>query len=465
MAAPAHSSTADAARRALTGWGRTAPSVAEVVEIASIAAAMRALQEAPARGTIARGLGRSYGDVAQNAGGRVLDLTGMRRVLSFDPGSGIVTAEAGCSLDELLRTCLPAGWFLPVTPGTRFVTVGGAIACDVHGKNHHRDGSIGRHVRSLRLLTPDGTIHELDPEGTPAELAATFGGLGLTGVVLEATLQLLPVETSAMLVDVERAPDLDAALARLESTDHLYRYSVAWLDCAGRGRRFGRSLLMRGNHAALADLPPRSRAAALEPPSRPRVGVPPWGSLAYAFRRPVAAAFNELYYRRGRPATRRLEDAGPFFYPLDGILDWNRLYGGGGFLQYQFVVPFGREDVLRSVLELVRNTRRPPLLVVLKRFGAEAGPLSFPLPGWTVALDFPLPAPGLAELLDRADELVAGCGGRVYLAKDARLRRELLHAMYPRLAEWRAVRDRLDPERRLTCDLARRLGLVEDEPR
>jgi decaprenylphospho-beta-D-ribofuranose 2-oxidase len=412
-----------------------------------------AIEQAPSRGVIARGLGRSYGDVAQNAGGLVLDMTGCDEIHAFDRRQGIVTVAAGCSLERLLQVCLPAGWFLPVTPGTRFVTVGGAIACDVHGKNHHRDGALGQHVVSLTLLTPDGELRGLDPVGTPENFAATVGGLGLTGIMIDATLKLLPVETTMMQVDVERAADLDEALGRLAATDHLHRYSVAWIDCLDRGR----AVLLRGDHAALDDVPATRRSMEALPASRIR--IPEWaGRLSLPRTRAALAAFNELYFRRSRTGHGLLRPLGPFFYPLDALRDWNRLYGRGGFLQYQFVVPFGREDVLHSVMGLAVGAR-PPLLAVLKRFGDGGGPLSFPLRGWTVALDIPLPAPKLGPALDAADDLVAEAGGRVYLAKDSRLRRDHVAAMYPRLDEWRETQERLDPSGRMQCDLARRLAL------
>ncbi|MHB8648776.1 MAG: FAD-binding oxidoreductase [Gaiellaceae bacterium] len=444
----------------LSGWGRTAPSRPAALRSVRTEAEVRAaLAEPPARGVTARGLGRSYGDLAQNAGGLVLDMTPLASVEGPDSG-GLVRAGAGCSLARIVAEALPAGWFLPVVPGTRFVTLGGAIACDVHGKNHHRDGSFGRYVEELTLATPAGDERTLNAGRTPDEFRATAGGLGLTGVILRAAVRLIPVESAWMTVDVERALDFDDTLARLEATDHRHRYSVAWVDAArGRGR-FGRSVLLRGDHARAADLPPRHAAAPLALPDRRRLAVPaalarlplPVGALA-------GAAFNELYWRRTREGHGGLQPLDSFFWPLDGILDWNRLYGRGGFLQYQVAVPFGAEDVLRAIMEIFAALRRPPALVVLKRFGEAAGPLSFPLPGWTVALDVALPAAGVAAALDRADELAAHAGGRIYLAKDSRLRRSRLAAMYPRLAEWREVQARFDPTQTMQSDLARRLGL------
>jgi decaprenylphospho-beta-D-ribofuranose 2-oxidase len=446
-------------RRLLSGWGRTAPSAATVVTPASVEEVEAALERAPARGVIARGLGRSYGDLAQNGGGLVLDMTRLSNVVELDTEAGTVRVEGGCSLAKLIEAVLPHGWFLPATPGTRFVTVAGAIACDVHGKNHHRDGSFGQHVLGLTLRTPSGETLELDPERTPGAFGATVGGLGLTGVILDCTLRLVRVETSWMRVDVERCPDLERTLARLEETDELYRYSVAWLDCLARGARFGRALLMRGDHARLAELAPEQRRAPLALAPARAVRLPAWASLAALIRSPAAPAFNELHFRRARIGHGLLQTPDQFFYPLDRLLDWNRAYGRRGFVQYQLVLPFGEEELLARLLRRL-GSQAWPVLVVLKRLGAGAGPLSFPLPGWTAALDLPASVPGLGTLLDELDESVAAAGGRIYLAKDARMRPERLAAMYPRLDEWREQQARLDPAGRMQCDLSRRLGVT-----
>jgi decaprenylphospho-beta-D-ribofuranose 2-oxidase len=430
------------AREVLQGWGRTAASAATVRRPQTLPELTSALAAAPRRGAIARGLGRSYGDLAQNGGGLVLDMTAMDAIESFDAVTGRATVAGGCSLDRLLREIVPHGWFLPVTPGTRFVTVGGAIACDVHGKNHHRDGGFGAFVEALTLLTPAGELLELAPGS--AELAATAGGLGLTGVVVRATLRLLRIPGRTLRVDVERTADLEQTLARLAETDGAYRYSVAWVD----GRGPGRAVLMQGDHDEAEG---RER-------SHRQLPVPRFASLDRVIRSRAFDLFNELYYRRARPGSGRLQSIDEFFYPLDALRDWNRLYGRGGLVQYQFVVPFGSEPLLRELHESL--ARAHPALTVLKRFGPEAGPLSFPLPGWTVAVDFPGAVPGLAALLDACDERVAEAGGRVYLAKDARLRPELVPQMYPRLGEWRETQARLDPLGRMQGDLARRLRLT-----
>jgi decaprenylphospho-beta-D-ribofuranose 2-oxidase len=452
--------------RLLTGWGRTAPSAAEVVEVLDLGEVRQALAGAGPRGVLARGLGRSYGDAAQNAGGRVLRLPD-HGGLRLDPATGLVTARAGLSLDRVLRHLLPAGRFVPVTPGTRLVTVGGAVAADVHGKNHHVAGSFGAHVTSLRLLTPDGTEHDLSPRHDAEAFWATVGGMGLTGVITEVSFRAPPVETSRMLVDTTRAADLDDCMAQMAEADHRYRYSVAWIDLVARGRSLGRSVLTCGDHAPLAALPPTMRGEPLAFDPSPLAAAPafvPGGLL----NRLSVRAFNEVWFRRApRARTGEVQSIGAFFHPLDGVDDWNRIYGPSGFLQYQFVVPFGPEGerALRTAVERLSASGVASFLAVLKRFGpAGEGMLSFPMAGWTLALDLPAAGGGLADLLDRLDRLVLDAGGRLYFAKDSRMPAAVVPAMYPRLAEWQAVRRRLDPAGRLQSDLGRRLGLCGPRP-
>lgn len=464
-APPAESATAtEAASMATTeavsvsGWGRTAPSTARLLRPRTPDEAVAALRACGERGGIARGLGRAYGDAAQNAGGSVLDMTGMDRVHAIDADAGTVLCDAGVSLHHLMEVLLPLGWFVPVTPGTRYVTVGGAIGADIHGKNHHGSGSFSRHVMAVELLTADGTVQAVE-RGTPL-FDATAGGMGLTGVILAATLQLQPVETSLMTVDTERATDLDDLMARLTATDHRYRYSVAWIDLLARGAAMGRSVLTRGDHAPLDALPARARRAPLafrpgQLPSAPR--FLPEGLLG----RKSVGLFNELWYRKApRSRVGELQKMSTFFHPLDGVPHWNRVYGRGGFVQYQFVVGYGKEESLRRIVRRISERGCPSFLAVLKRFGeGDPGWLSFPMPGWTLALDIPANLPGLGAFLDELDEEVAASDGRVYLAKDSRLRPEMLAAMYPRLDDFRALRADLDPRGLFRSDLSRRLAL------
>ncbi|MEU2792755.1 FAD-binding oxidoreductase [Streptomyces sp. NPDC007100] len=442
----------------VTGWGRTAPTTARLVRPGSYEEAAAAVRECGPRGGIARGLGRAYGDAAQNAGGAVWDMTGLDRVRAIDAEAGVVVCDAGVSLHRLMEVLLPLGWFVPVTPGTRYVTVGGAIGADIHGKNHHVSGSFARHVRSFELLTADGGVRTVRP-GTDL-FDATTGGMGLTGVILAATVRLVPVRTSLMTVDTERAADLDDLLARLSAGDHRYRYSVAWVDLLARGAATGRAVLTRGDHAPPEALHARARRAPLA--FRPRRLPPaPRGLPEGLVGRRSVGLFNACWYRKApRRRTGELQKISTFFHPLDGVPHWNRVYGRGGFVQYQFVVGHGEEATLRHVVERVAARGCPSFLAVLKRFGAGgSGWLSFPAAGWTLALDIPAGLPGLGAFLDELDEAVAAAGGRVYLAKDARLRPELVDAMYPRADAFRALRARLDPRGVFTSDLSRRLAL------
>jgi decaprenylphospho-beta-D-ribofuranose 2-oxidase len=448
-----------AERRLLTGWGRTAPTLAYVEQPADAEEVGRLLAAAGGRGAIARGLGRAYGDAAQNAGGLVMDMTAFDSIGQV-AADGSVRVGAGVSIDALVSKLLPEGWFPAVTPGTSQVTIGGAIAADVHGKNHHRDGSFCRHVREIELWSPAGGLRMLRPEQSPDEFWATAGGMGLTGVIVGATLALRRVETAQVRVDTERTADLDDVLDRMTRGDAGYQYSVAWIDCLARGRQLGRSILLRGDHATPEELPLVQRADPLRPVKRISLRAPAWapGGL---LRPSTVRAFNTLWFHRAREAHGALEPIGPYFYPLDAVEGWNRLYGPRGLVQYQCVLPFGAEPSLRATLELLSGRGCPAFLAVLKRFGEQdEGLLSFPTAGWTLALDVPADAPALAPLLDELDLLVTEAGGRVYLAKDSRMMPELLERMYPRLNSWREVREGLDPDRRLRSDLARRLELA-----
>lgn len=451
--------------RELAGWGGTAPSRARLVTPLDDNDVGRLLDAAPPRGVIARGLGRSYGDVAQNAGGMVLDATALTGVKTIDLERGIVTVGAGTSLDSLMRWLIPRGWFVPVTPGTKYVTVGGAIASDIHGKGHHLDGTFGSHVHSLTLRTGSGDVLTVTPTENPEVFWATAGGMGLTGIIIDATFDLIPIETSMILADEERCSDLDELMTRMSEGDDRYRYSTAWIDCLARGRSLGRGVLERGDHAPLDALPKAARGHARHFSPKPLAVAPdfvPSGLLNTTTMR----AFNEMWFRKSRRQhIGGLRSLGFFFHPLDLVDSWNRMYGRRGFIQYQCVVPFGAEETLRFAVEQLSQSGMASFLAVLKRFGAEnPGMLSFPKPGWTLALDIPVGSPDLPMLLDRLDEAVLEADGRVYLAKDARTRPEHLGQMYPRLPQWREIRAKLDPDGVITSDLARRLGLDDPIP-
>jgi len=450
--------------RTLTGWGGTSPSAARVVEPVDADEIDDALirPDGPTPpGVIARGLGRSYGDAAQCAGGVVLDTRRLDRIGPIDPETGVVEVGAGVSLAELMRTGLASGWFVPVTPGTRQITVGGAIAADIHGKNHHADGSFGSHVRSVTLATPSGG-YEVGPEADADLYWATVGGMGLTGVITGARVTMRPVETSWMVVDTEQHDNLDGLMGALERVDKDHRYTVAWLDCSARGRRFGRGLLDAGDHATSADLGGRRPGDPLAPPGESRLGLPPHlpGGLVNPL---TVAAFNEFWFRKSPSRSGRLRRLGGFFHPLDAVANWNRLFGRRGFVQYQFAVGNEHGELVARALEALQVASTPCTMAVLKRFGpGDPGPLSFPIEGWTLALDVPVGPPALPAALRHLDELVAEAGGRVYLAKDSRLDRSTFATMYPRLADFEAVCRRVDPGGILQSDLSRRLGIRSD---
>ena len=444
----------------LTGWGRTAPTSAHVVRTTDIDAIATVVAEAGERGVIARGLGRSYGDPSQNAGGVVVDMTALDRVHRVDADAGTVEVDAGVSLDTLMRTLLPFGLWLPVLPGTRQVTVGGAIGSDIHGKAHHVEGSFGNHVRSMDLLTADGTVHTLTPDGPEAELFwATTGGMGLTGIVLRATLHLNRVTTAYFLVDTDQVGNLDELMARQTEDDESYVESVSWFDVVTTGRHLGRGLLTRANHATVADLPEKLRRHPLRFDAPQLLTLPdvfPPGML----NRLTGKVFSELWYRKSPDAAA----PGAEHHPVPAPAGHVRRVEPGLRPARVPAVPVrravrrrGRHPRDRAAL---RQAGHVSVLNVLKRFGAaNPAPLSFPMPGWTLCLDFPI-RPGLHELCDELDELVLAAGGRHYLAKESRARPEAIERGYPRLDEWRKVRAAVDPQGVFASDMSRRLRLA-----
>jgi FAD/FMN-containing dehydrogenase len=406
---------------------------------------------------IARGLGRAYGDAAipATSGGLVVDCTRADRILSFDRRSGRLTCEAGLSLAEILRVFLPRGWFPPVTPGTKFVTVGACVACDVHGKNHHLDGSFGGFVDRIVLITADGSAVECGPTLERELFLATVGGMGLTGIIAEVTLRLRRVESPWIVVESMAVDSLDAMLAGLARAND-WQYTVGWIDCLARGRALGRGILMRGRHAdaieAASGRWPRSWR--LDVP----VNAPEWLLNPAAMR-----GFNALYYRsHAGPLRRRVVSYDRFFYPLDAVGQWNRLYGRRGFLQYQCVLPRAAGAApIAAILD--RLAAAASFLAVIKDCGpASDAYLSFPMEGTTLALDLPYRGAATAILIHELNALVLAHGGRIYLAKDAVTSAEDFARMMPRLAEWRAVRDRWDPAHRFRS--AQSVRLLGDSP-
>jgi decaprenylphospho-beta-D-ribofuranose 2-oxidase len=420
----------------VAGWGR------RPVRPGRVLRPERLRLPAPGPRVLPRGLGRAYGDAAVPAAPEDLVVETHRadRILAFDAAAGRLTCEAGLSLAELLRLFVPRGFFPPVTPGTKFVTVGGCVACDVHGKNHHRDGSFGAFVEELRLLVADGREVVCSRRVERELFLATVGGMGLTGLIAEVTLRLAPIETPWMVVETEPIPALDAMLEGLRAASRDWPYTVGWIDGFARGAALGRGVLMRGRHATRGEAPSRP----LPRPRRLRVPADAPGWLLSA---PLMRLFNRLYAWRHRARRRRLVPYEAFFYPLDAVDDWNRLYGRRGFLQYQCVLPRAAGPAaVAAVLERVAAAGAASFLAVIKDCGpASEAYLSFPLEGTTLALDLPYRGPATDALVPVLDALVIAHGGRVYLAKDAAARGAEAERMFPRLGAWRAVRARWDP--------------------
>lgn len=438
----------------LSGWARYPRARCRVVRPRTEQDVRTALAEGP---VIARGMGRAYGDSALGPGA-TLDMRGFDRMLGFDARSGVLTAEAGVLLSDVIACFLPRGWFPAVTPGTKHVTIGGMIAADVHGKNHHLDGSAGEKVDWLDLMTADGAVLRCSPTENSALFDWTLGGMGLTGIVLRAAVRLRPVETGWMRQRTVRAASLDAAMAVFEAENDA-TYSVAWIDCLARGAQLGRSLVFLGEHARLDELDAARRAQCFPPARRRRasipVDMPSWALGGMSLR-----VFNELHYRRGGT---RLADAlvhwDDYFFPLDAIGSWNRLYGRRGFVQYQCVLPMATaRSGLHALLEAISAAGGGSFLAVLKRFGTGRGGLSFAMEGYTLALDFPVNARTLA-LFDQLDVITLAHEGRFYLAKDARLTAETFACSDARASAFRAMRRETGSERRFVSIQSKRLAL------
>lgn len=417
----------------LSGWGRFPRAMGRATTPATVQQAQQALRGA---GRIARGNGRAYGDAAQGVQ-VTLRSDRLTRMLSFDAGTGQLVAEAGVQLGDIIDTFLPRGWFPAVTPGTKFVTLGGAIAADVHGKNHHIDGTFGRFVDWIELAGPDGAVRRVHPG--EALFDWTLGGMGLTGMILRAAIRLRRVESGWIRQKTVPARNLAAAMAAFDAAQDA-TYSVAWIDCLARGRALGRSLLMLGEHASAAEVPRAFRARPFA--TRPRrARTVPCNAPNWALNPVTVKAFNHLYWRRGAsgPADA-LVDWDSYFYPLDAVLGWNRIYGRQGFVQFQCALPESTAHAgLTALLQATSSAGQGSFLAVLKRFGAEARGMSFPMPGYTLALDFPA-TPAVLALLDRLDAITLEHGGRFYLAKDARMTADTLHSADPRARALRAFR-------------------------
>ena len=444
-------------RTALSGWGRYPICESDVFRPEKFAE-LSAVVAANSHKLIARGAGRAYGDAALNHENRVVDLQRLNRMINFDPESGILQAEAGVTIDEVIRVFLPRGFFPPVVPGTRFVTLGGSIAADIHGKSHHRDSSLATHVLWFDLMLANGAVRRCSREENRDLFWATVGGMGLTGIILELATRLRRVESAYIKGEIIRVANVDEAIENFERTDAQYGCSAAWIDCVSTKGSLGRSVLHVGDFASRDALPANMRREPLHPKEKGSPMVP-FNLPNFALNSLSVRAFNYGYYAIHRNQDQAVVSYEPFFFPLDSIHNWTRIYGKRGFVQYQCVWPLAESRAgLIETLEAISGSSRASFLAVLKKFGAQEGMLSFPMPGYTLALDFPV-TDGLLEFLDRLDSMVLKRGGRVYLAKDARMRPDTFRTMYPKFAEWRAVKATADPNDHFSSTLSRRLQM------
>ena len=463
--------------RTLTGWGRTAPTTAEVLstqDVDQIAAAVARVADDNAdkpsylqRGVIARGMGRSYGDPAMNAGGLVIDMQQLNTIHSIDPDTAIVDVDAGVTLDQLMKAALPHGLWVPVLPGTRQVTIGGAIGPDIHGKNHHSAGSFGNHVRSMELLVADGRVLHLTPEGSADDpdgelFWATVGGMGLTGIILRATIEMTKTETAYFIADGDMTHSLDETIAfHSDGSEHNFTYSSAWFDAISPEPKLGRAAISRGSLATLDQLKEYAPKLAKDPLkfNAPQLMTVPDIFPSFTMNKLSMVAIGELWWLKSGEYRNQVQNLTQFYQPLDLIGEWNRGYGSKGFLQYQFVVPTEAVEPFKEIIRDIQRSGHYSALNVFKLFGeGNKAPLSYPMPGWNVCVDFPI-KPGLGAFLDDLDRRVMEFGGRLYLAKESRTSAENFHKMYPGLPGWLATRKRIDPTGVFASDMSRRLEL------
>lgn len=444
----------------LSGWGCYQPVPCQLASPSSRQALLALLREVGVNGCIPRGMGRSYGDSAVLKNGLVIGQEFLNRFLSFDEQTGILHCEAGVTLSQILEFAVPRGWFLATTPGTKFVTLGGAIAADVHGKNHHVDGAFGLCVLELTLLLADGTTLTCSQRNDPEAFWATVGGMGLTGFIRDARIQLRRCASAYYHVTYRRCANLEDALLAMGDNGESFRYSVGWIDCLAKGRNLGRTVMMLANDPDPAQLPESFRANPLASPRGRNLTVP-FKFPSFALNSLSVSLFNRFYYLR-QQNRQAFEHYSTFFYPLDSINHWNRIYGRRGFIQYQALFPDATaSEGLRRVLETLSHYGLASFLAVIKRSGpANPSPLSFLFQGYTLALDIPNVGPRLLEMVRKLDEILLSQGGRLYLAKDSTMEAQTFAAMYPRKQEFLAIKKRLDPQNHFTSDQARRLELI-----
>jgi decaprenylphospho-beta-D-ribofuranose 2-oxidase len=446
------------AQETLSGWGNIPKSTCNVLYPRN---EHDLLKPPAARHILPRGLGRSYADQATNTDQVVLKMEKMNHFLSFDEEKGILHCEAGVSLEDILTHLTPRGWFPMITPGTKYVTIGGAIANDVHGKAHHADGSFVNCVYDFTILLADGSVVRASREENPDLFWANFGGLGLLGTILTATIQLRKVETTYFRQKAFAARNLDEMLQAIDETSDEFPASVAWIDPMAKGERLGRGVLSMGDHARFDELPEKLKKDPLKIGGKPKLTVPFY--LPAFVLNPLTVRMLDMVIYQMQKSAPSFSHYDKFFYPLDMINEWNRGYGKRGFIQYQFVIPLqdGWKNI-RTILTEITQSHCIPFLNVLKKFGkAQGGLLSFPFEGYTFAIDFPI-TPQLKAFTKRLDRMVLQMGGRIYLGKDAYLDEATFKAMYPQYVEWLKIKRKYDPQNLYTSDLARRIGLTPD---
>ncbi len=444
--------------RKISDWGNYPVIEAEVGGFDSAEQLREKLERAGP--VIAFGNGRSYGDASLQS--NILLTRRFNKLLSFDETSGTLSCQSGVLLSEILDVFVPRGWFLPVTPGTKLITVGGAIAADVHGKNHHVDGSFGKHILSMDVMRNDGSVITSSPGENPDFFKITVGGMGLTGIILNATFRLKKIETAYIRKETVRAANLDEIMDSFETSND-WTYSVAWIDCLAKGKQLGRSIMMRGEHATKAELlNPTHKQAPLNPRKGLQLDIP-INFSNFALNHWTMQAFNFAYYNKCRPGTHKsIVDYNAFFYPLDAINNWNRIYGKRGFTQYQFVIPkaAGREG-MRTILKRIADSGLGSFLAVLKLFGEQESFMSFPMAGYTLALDFPVSLKAM-DLFKELDVMVSDYGGRLYLAKDSRMDAEMFSKTYPNADKFRqAIAMLNDGDTKFSSLLSKRIGLTD----
>ncbi|ULQ52766.1 FAD-binding oxidoreductase [Flavihumibacter fluvii] len=402
---------------------------------------------------IARGNGRCYGDAG--LADQIISTVKFDKVLAFDTTNGIFECQSGLTLDKILDVIVPKGWFLPVTPGTKFISVGGAVASDIHGKNHHVDGSFSNHVMEIELILASGETIICTPELHHDLFTATCGGMGLTGIITRVKFGLKKIETAYIKQKQVKARNLDHVLELFEEYKH-YTYSVAWIDCLKKGSHFGRSILILGEHASKDDLTEKQKTAPLVLPIKKQVSIP-FFFPSFVLNKWSVQLFNFLYYNKNfKNEINNVVPYEPFFYPLDAILNWNRGYGRKGFVQYQFVLPLSQKDGLTAILQKISSKGLGSFLAVLKVFGKQESLISFPDEGYTLALDFPV-RKGLFDFLDELDQMVLQFGGRIYLSKDARMKPEIFWKSYPHAVEFADIVRKYDPGSRFSSVQSKRL--------